>query len=418
MSKRRWDQIFQNILIDLDQRGSSVRSDQRLSVGDGRDTLELRNHQFSLADPRDRILWNPERSFNVYGAIARFFWMLSGSDRLKDIAFYEPKVLPFSDDALTLPGSDYGRRLLMPEPGVDQINAIVQRIREDAGTRRAVAAIYQPQDAVRESKDIPCAFGLAFHARADRLHMTMIMRSNAAWRLLPYNVFEFTLLGELVSVLAGVPLGEYTHIALSLHLYRDTEQKLAQAAAAWECTDLPAPMPAMPPTSWNDVKQMLGWESDVRYAAAGINVTNFRDYLRRCEDQCAPYWVQLCLPLLAYALLRNNKIDAAMTVLERIDAPLRAALIGHHMMKRLDIPGIEDHPVLLESRLNLLRYANQQQRPESDREALWTAYHQEVVDGIRTEPAGARMRMEPVTLDGWARREKQAQAGRQGSLFE
>ena len=124
---------------------------------------------------------------------------------------FKERVLGFSDDTMTMPGSDYGKRLFMPEPGLDQVTAIVERLQQDPGTRRALATIYRPEDAVRTSKDIPCALGLAFHVRGGALHMTMMMRSNAAWTLLPYNIFEFTLLGELIS---GIPVSRYISMIL------------------------------------------------------------------------------------------------------------------------------------------------------------------------------------------------------------
>src|SRR5216683_2716391 len=160
MSVKRWDEIFQDVLRELLAETEPVIAGKSKSVGSERSTLERLNYQFTLSDPRDRILWNPVRSLSVYGAIARFFWMLSGNERLKDIAFYEPKVLGFTDNALTVPGSNYGKRLFMPEPGLDQIRAIIERLQREPWTRRAAGVVYRPEDAVRESKDIPCAFGL------------------------------------------------------------------------------------------------------------------------------------------------------------------------------------------------------------------------------------------------------------------
>jgi thymidylate synthase len=212
----RWDEVYRRLLREVLSEGESVGVGGSASVGSGRESTELLNYRFVLANPRDRILWSSTRNFNLYLAIARFVWMLSGSDRLKDIEYYEPRAAGFSDDTLTVPGSNYGTRLFMPEPGLDQIKEVVRRIESEPGTRRAAAVIYRPEDASRASRDIPCAFGMAFHPRSGQLHMTMIMRSNAAWGLLPYNVFEFTLLGEVVSVVADVPLGRYEVLSRSV----------------------------------------------------------------------------------------------------------------------------------------------------------------------------------------------------------
>ena len=84
-----------------------------------------------------------------------------------------------------------------------------------------MATVFQPEDTARESKDIPCTYGLSFLVRENQLHVTTIMRSNNAWTLLPYNVFEFTLLAEIVASRVHVPLGSYTHHCISLHLYEN-----------------------------------------------------------------------------------------------------------------------------------------------------------------------------------------------------
>ena len=185
MPNQRWDAVFKGVLSDVLNQGKSVEAGKSKSVGSQKRTIEYLNHTFSLSNPQDRILWNPVRKLNLFGALARFFWMLAGSDRVQDIAFYEPRVLGFSDDAISIPGSNYGTRLLIAQPGLNQIKAIVERLQKERGTRRAAAVIYRPEDAVRESKDIPCAFGMAFHNRDDGVYMTMIMRSNAAWLLRP-----------------------------------------------------------------------------------------------------------------------------------------------------------------------------------------------------------------------------------------
>ena len=87
-----------------------------------------------------------------------------------------------------------------------------------------MATVYQPEDVARKSNDIPCTFGLSFMIREDRLHVTTIMRSNNAWQLLPYNIFEFSLLAEVVADRIGIDFGTYTHHSLSLHLYEKDYQ--------------------------------------------------------------------------------------------------------------------------------------------------------------------------------------------------
>lgn len=160
--------------------------------------------------------------------------MMAGNDRLDDVRFYESAGLGgdrsqgvgrFSDDRLAITGSNYGQRLFRPRPGLDQVESCVRLIRQDPNTRRAAMTVYQPEDAGRESGDIPCTFGVLLGPRDGRLHQTVVMRSNNAWHLLPYNIFEFTLLGEVIASEVNLELGTYHHFAVSMHLYsRNLEQ--------------------------------------------------------------------------------------------------------------------------------------------------------------------------------------------------
>lgn len=416
-TERRWDHLYQEILGQIVRDGTEVVHGQGKSVGDGRTSLEIRNHQFTLDNPRDRILWNPRRKLNLNGAIARFVWLLSGNDRLKDISFYEPKVLRFTDDQMTVPGSNYGKRLFTPGPGIDQVDGIINRLKDDTGTRRAVAAIYRPEDAVRDSKDIPCAFGLSFHARRGALHMTTIMRSNAAWGLLPYNVFEFTLLGEVIAALAGISLGTYTHIALSMHLYKDEIDK-AREAVKCDIRGLPPPMPAVPSdTTQKNVIQFAKWEADLRYQAAALSSVSYRPLLERGLD-CGPYWSNYCMALLGYALDQRNKPSLRREVLSYCGEDFRLLLQRGALGDR-DQPSLEDDPVMLQSRTSLLEFAKNSRVPMESREALWSAYSSEVIQDRANHETGERYRRVALRESDWRNRQAEAdESRRRPTLFD
>lgn len=145
-SSVRWEHLFSEVLSDIIRDGDHVEAGKSQSVGSQRGFLELQNYQFSLVNPRDRVLVHPVRDFNLIGAVARFVWMCSGSDRTSDIAFYEPKIMGFSDDGISVPGSNYGTRLFQPRAGLNQVLSAVDRLRNDPSSRRAAATIWQPDD--------------------------------------------------------------------------------------------------------------------------------------------------------------------------------------------------------------------------------------------------------------------------------
>jgi thymidylate synthase len=205
---------------------------------------EIIGYQTGLARPLARIAVHAARPLNITSAVARFTWMVAGSDRLADIVFYEPKVMDYSDDHLTVPGSNYGRRIMQPRPGLNQLTGVVARLREDPDSRRAATVIWSPEDAVRQSNDIPCAFGIFYHIRRESLVATTIMRSNNAFLLLPFNIFEFSLLAEVFASELGVPFRTYIHWSASMHVLNHESDRAHALVAAGPSAS--REMPAMP----------------------------------------------------------------------------------------------------------------------------------------------------------------------------
>ncbi|MGH3720722.1 MAG: thymidylate synthase [Pseudonocardiaceae bacterium] len=234
--------------LDVDAAIHQTLSDifrDGLTIGDtGDGQRELICYQTGLARPLARIAVHAARPLNITSAIARFVWMVAGSDRLADIAFYEPKVMDYSDNHLTVPGSDYGRRIMQPRPGLNQLTGVVARLREDPDSRRAATVIWSPEDAVRQSNDIPCAFGTFYHIRRASLMATTIMRSNNAFLLLPFNIFEFSLLAEVVASELGFPFRSYIHWAASMHVLNHESDRARALVAAGPSAS--REMPAMP----------------------------------------------------------------------------------------------------------------------------------------------------------------------------
>ena len=252
------------------------------------------NYSFSLADPLQRLT----EGLPIYTAIARVVWMMSANNRLADIAFHVPQVASFTDDELTVPGSSYGMRLRQPQPGLDQVLGAIGRLKKDADSRRAAVTIFQPMDAVRDSKDIPCAFGLFFHNRGGRLLTTVIMRSNNAFTLLPFNLFEFSILAEVVAVEADLDLGPITYFAGSMHLYEEAAERAAEFLGT--PTLVPTSMGSMPRNvrPLEELTKLARFEAALRHGSAALNSSNVTDWLDRAAGDLNPYWAQFAFVLI------------------------------------------------------------------------------------------------------------------------
>ena len=164
----------------------------------GQKTRELTNHAVHV-DLRYPVLLQPERKLQYRFMAAEAHWILSGSNRVDEIAPWNSNIAKFSDDGVTFEGA-YGPRIH------EQLPWAVARLYDDRETRQAVMTIWQPTP--RPSKDIPCTVAVNFQIRRGCLDLTVFMRSSDAWLGLPYDVFNFSLLGHLV-------LGLYNDLALA-----------------------------------------------------------------------------------------------------------------------------------------------------------------------------------------------------------
>jgi len=218
-------EIFNKLLVDLSDNDSLVSAGNSLSVGSMRDYYEKLNYGLIVDSSTPPLLPHKIPNFNIYLATGRLLWMLRGSNSLSEMEYYDRKVSFFSDDGVVIPGSSFGHRIFSKNG--NQLEQIIQRLNADSSSRRCVINVYDGTDNFRESRDIPCLLFLAFHIRENRLHLTIQMRSNNAFRLFLYNFYELSFLLKLVSYKTGVASGKIFYNALSMHLYNDDKKQVS-----------------------------------------------------------------------------------------------------------------------------------------------------------------------------------------------
>lgn len=190
-------------------------------------TQEVEGAIIKVKNPRSRILNNKLRKVSIPFAIGEWLWHMEGRDDLEMIQYYAPSYDKYSDDGKTLNGA-YGPRIKK------SLLKIVEILRNDPDSRRAVVPIYGKEDAGLNSKDIPCTIGFQFLIRNNKLDMIVNMRSNDIFLGFPYDTFNFTMWQEYVACKLNIEIGTYTHIANSLHFYEKDREKIVKASLAEE----------------------------------------------------------------------------------------------------------------------------------------------------------------------------------------
>jgi thymidylate synthase len=225
-----------------------------------RPTRELRYITLILENSRDRLVNAPH--LHLEDIIPRtLLCTLSDEIDLRAIGFYNPRAFEFSDDGKTVP-SNYGNRVRHLN-GVDQIDEVIRQLKQDPNSRRAVIHIHAVGDS--EIKYSPCINSLHFLIRNGVLECQSFWRSENALTLLPVNIFEFTMLQELIASELEIPAGRYVHTVTSLHYYLDEEQKLHRTRSALATNVPPEPMDPMPFHSLREVEILRDFEKNVRW---------------------------------------------------------------------------------------------------------------------------------------------------------
>lgn len=185
---------------------------------DGAVVGEFLNAITVLSDPTRNIVKSDLRKMPIRYAVGELLWYLSGNNHLSEIQKFTSAWDRMSDDG-DLVNSNYGNKIKYFY-GFDQWEHTKQLLTKDPNSRQAIIHIKDARDYIENpTKDVPCTIALQFMLRENKLNLTTFMRSNDIWMGFPYDVFQFTCLQILMSMELGVGIGEYTHIAGSLHLY-------------------------------------------------------------------------------------------------------------------------------------------------------------------------------------------------------
>lgn len=133
-----------------------------------------------------------------------------------------------------------------------QWKRIYESLSFDRDTRQAVVNVYNHlQDNRGDSNGVPCTLNLQFlRDGAGALAMVVHMRSNDIMWGTPYDIAAFRFLHQVVAYWIGADVGEYTHIATSLHLYEDMVD-LAKATVADREVITPQEQPLVKPPKWD-----------------------------------------------------------------------------------------------------------------------------------------------------------------------
>jgi thymidylate synthase len=251
------DQILRDVYTSLLSEGQHLTGPTK---GPNSEAIGV---TLELSNPRARLSRSYSRG-RAFSAIGELAWYLAGSDDPEFIHHYlSSQPYKGMDKDGVLRGA-YGPRL-MGEGRNDQIQRVIDLLKEKPTSRQAVIQLFDRQDLADGIADLPCTCTVQFLVRNGKLDTVTFMRSNDAYLGIPHDFFCFTMLQELVARSLNVEVGRYIHMVGSLHLYDKHADEARSYLAEGFHPPTKSSMPWMPAQDpWPDVRAFVETESRIR----------------------------------------------------------------------------------------------------------------------------------------------------------
>lgn len=206
------ERCYKRLIEEILKNGSSVG-----------ETLECNNCCLVIHRPSLKSMWFPGKMLSEDYANAELKWYWSADNSCKTIGEHAKMWLRISDDGETS-NSAYGY-ILHKKYGFDQLQQIIELLKKDSSTRRAVLNISDPTINRIKTKDMQCTIAIQFLIRNEKLEETVYMRSNDVNFGLPYDYIYFVSIGQYIAQKLNIELVKYTHHATSMHMYKKDIEK-------------------------------------------------------------------------------------------------------------------------------------------------------------------------------------------------
>ncbi|MEQ9229542.1 MAG: thymidylate synthase, partial [Cyclobacteriaceae bacterium] len=222
---------------------------------------------------------------------------LDGSDNVNQLTYYAKNWENFAEDGRVIE-SCYGKKIFKGSDS--QWNRLIDLFKNDPNSRRGVLSFYNEQNGLDAGMiDVSCTISIQFILRNKRLDAITFMRSNDLIWGIPYDVFLFTMLQELLANELEVEVGKYFHHVGSLHVYK-RHYRLAEAIRDAKFNGHHK-MPLM--REGSNSKKFIEAESAFRNGL-------FLDFL---SDH--GYWDELANVLSSFKLKKDGRISEAKNLL-------------------------------------------------------------------------------------------------------
>jgi thymidylate synthase len=200
LKKKSVKSAFEALIPKIMEEGTEMVTE------DGQKCKEIMNTIIEINDPSDKSI--SEKYPLGERAVKSYTEQLLHGSAATFVYDYHERIFEYPNDKKELKN--------------DQIEYIVNKLKEQINSRRAVAITWNPY-IDQTVKDVPCLQIVQFLVRDNKLYQTVLFRSNDAFLAFHANAIGLIALGEMVAEKLGIELVKYTHHSVSMHVYSERD---------------------------------------------------------------------------------------------------------------------------------------------------------------------------------------------------
>lgn len=122
--------------------------------------------------------------------------------------------------------------------GVDQLNDVIKRIRENPTDRRMIMCAWNPIDIPKMALP-PCHCLVQFYVADGELSCQLYQRSADMGLGVPFNIASYALLTHMIAHITGLKAGDFVHTLGDAHVYLNHIDALQEQVWMFNSTKLP-----------------------------------------------------------------------------------------------------------------------------------------------------------------------------------
>jgi thymidylate synthase len=189
----------------------------------GTGTLSVFGHQMRFDLSRGFPLLTTKK-LHLKSIIHELLWFLSGDTNVRYLNEHGVKIWDEWADENGELGPVYGSQWRSwPGPDgerIDQIQRVVEQIRENPDSRRLIVSAWNVAEVPRMALP-PCHLLFQFYVAEGRLSCMLTQRSADVFLGVPFNIASYALLTMMVAQVTDLELGEFVHTLGDAHLYNN-----------------------------------------------------------------------------------------------------------------------------------------------------------------------------------------------------